>query len=57
MNDGAVGDPASNGITVIFARMTYWWDRRFTTNEKYELCDLLYEVPGAPNSTIPHLLF
>ena len=52
MNDSAVGDPASNGITVILAGMTYWWDRRFTTNMKDELFHLsmrCQELQTAPS--------
>lgn len=54
MTDGAAGDPASNGIAVILAGMTYWWDSRFSADAKDQLDHLLYEVPRAPNGAISH---
>ena len=54
MTDGTAGDPASNGIAVILAGMTYSGDHRFPLGAKDQLYHLLYEVPRAPNGAISH---
>ena len=52
MTDGAAGDPASNGIAVILAGMTYSWDDRFCVDAKDQLYHLLYQISRAPNGAI-----
>lgn len=54
MTDDAAGDPASNGIAVILAGMTWGQDRRFPADAEDQLSHLLCEVPRAPNGAISH---
>lgn len=54
MKDDSTGDPASNGIAVILAGVTYQQDRRCPADAKDQLDHLLYEVPRAPNGAISH---
>jgi len=50
MEDGAAGDPASNGISVLLANMTFPTDPRYDVDFREELDFLENVVPRDPQT-------